>query len=258
MGDDSAETTPPNSEQEQMSINLVSMELDVFNSPHHNYLSLRDANNNEILAIHGLAVNRETGTPVDVGDEKDTLRVMMMGPDTSIVGDSPINGDHVIFQGNPLETMQKFLAIADAAHFINSQNLAYDPYELIGVGQNSNSVAHSLVVAMGEEFPEESERLWAPGHDRILLPTDWTSFYADNELSTGNTMKVLYGVAANELQIQNVIAKAIEDEAPDPKSDIYFDRDEPFVPYTPTGLNYAPIAEVEPQPAGHTPPPLSN
>ena len=63
----------------------------------------------------------------------------------------------------------------EALEFINAQNLNYRPEDIYG--DSPNSVTHTLVKAMGLDFPEEATHFWAPGHDNIILPKGWRSKY---------------------------------------------------------------------------------
>lgn len=170
----------------QFSIVLVSTDLDMpfLGSPNHSYVSIRGPDGEKIFAIHGLAIDRETGGIVAVGDNDNTLRAVITTPDFFDIHDTfNKDGEYTLFTGSQDDVLRRVLPALDAVTFINDQNLIYDKYSLTHGGQNSNSVAHTMVDAMGFEFPEDIERFWAPGHNRILLPDDWRSHYADPSLS---------------------------------------------------------------------------
>lgn len=237
----------------EFSINLVSTDLDMpfLGSPNHNYISIRDSSGEEIFAIHGLAVDRETGAILSVGDNDDTLRAVITSPEFFDIHDTyDKDGEHVLFTGSEEEVLRRVLPALDAVAFINNQNLIYDKFQLGGTSQNSNSVAHTMVEAMGFEFPEEIERYWAPGHDRIILPEDWSSPYADPSLSSDDVFFRFFDLA-EVVAPGDTLRQATEDPIPPSDRDKFFDRAEPFVPYSPA--LETPDA-VEPTPASQSVP----
>jgi len=65
----------------------------------------------------------------------------------------------------------------EAGAVINAQNIPYVMMDPFQKGQNSNSVAFSVVKAMGLDVPPEVDAIWAPGWGRDLLPHDFQSFF---------------------------------------------------------------------------------
>lgn len=222
--------TPP-----EFSIHLVSTDLGMplLGSPNHNYISVRDLRGEEIFAIHGLAIDRETGGVVAVGDNDDTLRAVITTPEFFDIHDTyEKDSEHVLFTGSEEDVLRRVLPAFDATAFINNQNLIYDKIEVAGTAQNSNSVAHTMVEAMGFDFPEEIERYWAPGHDRILLPEDWSSPFADPSMSEDQVFLSFY-YFGDVVGPGEILRQAIEDPVPPADREKFFDRAEPFVPYSP-------------------------
>ncbi len=220
------------SDKPEVTITLRSYDIDKFGA-HHNAVSVYFGEE-EAFTIHGMAVNREKGGVEAVGDNDDTLRALIIPGNRNDLFDMPINGEHTIFEGTAEEAAPIMLAAFDAVKYINDQNLNYDPFEVFGTSQNSNSVAHTIVEAMEQKFPEESEKYWAPGHDRILLPEDWKSIYLMESTSDEIKTQALQRPALEKIDPIHVLQQAMDDPIPN-RHNIFYDREEPFAPYTPFG-----------------------
>lgn len=235
---------PSDNDTAQVTMSVRSYDLDTMGANHNAVIVY--IGNNEAFAFHGFAVDRETGDTTGIGDTKnDTLRAMILPPQESEDFKMHISGESVFFQGDWEEGIRKSASGLDAMKFINDQNLDYDPYVLIGTAQNSNSVAHTIVHAMGSEFPKGAEEHWAPGHDRILVPEGWSSALS----SSTNTLETYQNALSTEnifsLTGESVKNAAIGSKKAD-RDDIYFDRKNPFVPYEPLGGHVS--AEPPPPP----------
>ncbi|MCB9981652.1 MAG: hypothetical protein H6860_04555 [Rhodospirillales bacterium] len=188
MGDDKGHSGQFNDTANQWSIHVMSMELETPGpNAHHNYLSFRGPDGKEQFAIHGLSIDRKTGDLATLSNPNSTLRVVAFEAKSNqeFIEHHDIVGDSVLYAGGHKDFSRYEALAVDAGHFINRQNLNYTPID-IGTPQNSNSVAYTLVKAMGLEFPEDAERLWAPGHGRILLPRDWHSEYENPAYNTSS------------------------------------------------------------------------
>lgn len=233
---------PSDNDMAQVTMSVRSYDLDTMGANHNAVIVY--IGNEEAFAIHGFAIDRETGDMSGIGDTKnDTLRAMILPQHESALFDMPISGENVFFQGSLEDAAKKLASGLDAIKFINDQNLDYDPYVLIGTAQNSNSVAHTIVHAMGESFPKGAEEHWAPGHDRILVPEGWSSIYASPSTPVEAFRNALSGENILSLSGENVRNAAIGSTKAD-RDDIYFDRKNPFVPYEPLGGHVS----VEPPP----------
>lgn len=73
------------------------------------------------------------------------------------------------------ELLEKLKAATAASQYINSNKIEYVVVGGVSYeAQNSNSVASSLLTAMGYKYPaNEFSHVWAPGSKRDLLPNDW-------------------------------------------------------------------------------------
>jgi hypothetical protein len=163
------------SEQQQnalvYSIHLITAEMGEPGSQVYNHIRFRNHLGQDALAFHGIAVARDI-------DGSRALRVVM----TPVQGDGlpsrsfRIVHSECLFRGSAEDYLRKLACAGDAAHFINQQNLTYNPED--ENGESPNSIAHTLVKAMELEVPEVTEQFWAPGHARIILPYNWRSTYA--------------------------------------------------------------------------------
>ena len=139
-----------------------------------------------------------------------------------------------IFSGSYEDVMRYYLIALDAAHFINQQNLRYQ-LGIFEKGQNSNSVADSLLQALGFNMPERHNIFIIPGHGRLLLPKGWKSFYADWTPPSDDL-----ALLKNYVE-QIVIYAHIENygTSPAPERPFYFMPDAPFVKYEPLVISHA-------------------
>ena len=139
-----------------------------------------------IIGIGGFAFNRDTGEPsaftMDSENHALKARILLYSPE--LLEERIDNGKRsnriTLFEGTRAEVFQKFGQMAEAANFINYQNLPYVFADIIQASQNSNSVFRTMVEAAGIKYGPELEGLFAPGDGRILLPKDWESSYDIN------------------------------------------------------------------------------
>lgn len=153
------------------SIHIVTAEMGGPGGPAYNYLVFRDHTGEDKVTMYGVAIERKTS-------EVRALRGVMAPPsDNGLpMGHFTKVAETEIFKGDVKIYLQKMAMAVEALHFINAQNLNYRPEDTNG--DSPNSIAHTLVAAMGFEFPTEASQFWAPGHDRIILPRNWRSAYA--------------------------------------------------------------------------------
>lgn len=132
-------------------------------------------NGKPILAFNGNAHSRENGSLSAFAISPDhTLRVSATQKDLNEQAGNKAN----LLKSVKLGELDKDLWIhkidlaVKVSRFINANDI---DYIVLGnaenEAQNSNSVARSLVAALGYEYPsKELENLWAPGDKRNLLP----------------------------------------------------------------------------------------
>lgn len=153
------------------SIHVLTAEMGGPGGPAYHYIAFRDHTGADRVIMYGLAVARRN-SPVRA------LRGVMGPPNEGGLPAEHFNGiaESEIFRGEVKAYLQKMAMAVEALHFINAQNLNYRPEDLNG--DSPNSIAHTLVTAMGLEFPEDATHFWAPGYERIILPRNWRSAYA--------------------------------------------------------------------------------
>jgi hypothetical protein len=152
------------------SIHIITAEMGGPGGPAYNHIVFRDHTGTDKVTMYGVAIER-TSSPVRA------LRGVMAPPAEHGMPQghfTPV-ADTEIFKGDVKIYLQKMAMAVEALHFINAQNLNYRPEDTNG--DSPNSIAHTLVSAMGLEFPAEASGFWAPGHERIILPRNWRSAY---------------------------------------------------------------------------------
>lgn len=162
---------PAEMPQETHSIYLMTAEMGGPGGPAYNYIVFRDHTGEDKVMMNGLAIERNEG---DVR----ALRGVMAPPNQSgLPAEHFTNVSEMEICRCDVKTYLRKMAMAiEALHFINAQNLNYRPEDTNG--DSPNSIAHTLVIAMGLDFPPEAESFWTPGHERIILPRNWRSNYA--------------------------------------------------------------------------------
>lgn len=148
------------------SIHLITAEMNGTDGQVYNHIRFRNHLGQDALAFHGIAVPREI-------DGSRALRCVM----TPIHGEGlpsaqfKIVHEACLFEGSAEDYLKKLANAGEAAHFINQQNLTFNPED--DNGESPNSIAHTLIKAMDLDMPAMAEQFWAPGHARIILPNNW-------------------------------------------------------------------------------------
>jgi hypothetical protein len=153
------------------SIHVVTSEMGGAGGPAYNHIAFRDQTGTDKVLMYGLAIARKSSSVR-------ALRGVMAPPSDDGLPVSHFSraGEVCIFSGDVKDYLRRMAMAVEALHFINAQNLNYRPEDVNG--DSPNSIAHTLVTAMGLEFPAEASQYWAPGHERIILPRNWRSAYA--------------------------------------------------------------------------------
>lgn len=153
------------------SIHIVTAEMGGPGGPAYNYVAFRDQSGADKVLMYGLAIERRAS-------EIRALRGVMAPPSEGGLPSGHFTKvrETEIFRGDVKAYLQKMAMAVEALQFINAQNLNYRPEDT--TGDSPNSIAHTLVSAMGLEFPADTAQFWAPGHERIILPRNWRSAYA--------------------------------------------------------------------------------
>lgn len=209
----------------------------------HHSIVFFDGDNVPQVLFSGEAMDYKTGKLARdlkrLGTENDTLRVFS-GHIKDDYSDSFkkdfVDGDisNIVFTGSKAEVFEKMLLMMDAANHINQQNLQYQIVGVVAESQNSNSVANSLLTAANIEIPPEVSNLWAPGFDRILLPENWKSAYANQDIALRDLKTLLK--SAIPLIGPEAVAEMVKNDGELPGAhDRIYDREEPRVPYNPIG-----------------------
>ena len=125
----------------EYSIHLITAEMGGEGSPVYNHIRFRNHLGQDALAFHGITFTRDV-------DGSKALRVVMAPVQGS---DLPANHfniihDEQIFCGPAEDYLFKLACASDAAHFINQQNLTFNPED--ENGDSPNSIAHTLIKAM--------------------------------------------------------------------------------------------------------------
>lgn len=175
--------------------------------------------------------------PVKLGDNSDMLVCeLAQSYSPSLCPEETVQDVTVIYAGTLEDAARKYLIALDAAYFINQQSIIYDRFGFGEPGQNSNSVAYSLVNAMGFSFPENNLKQMAPGHGRNLLPANWKSVFEECPLP--DKPKDLCDFVVN---IEDSFKKASYDSVLSlitaVRKEVYFDANRQALPYQGLQLN---------------------
>ncbi|MFK7840435.1 MAG: hypothetical protein AB8B83_08930 [Bdellovibrionales bacterium] len=93
-----------------------------------------------------------------------------------ITGDQPLTV-FKLWQGGTSEFYELRNRAREAGAVINEMDVDYIIIDAFRDAQNSNSIAGTIIQAMGLDIPHEASSLWAPGIDRHLLPSDFQSYF---------------------------------------------------------------------------------
>ena len=118
--------------------------------------------------------------------------------------------EYELFSGTLAEVSQQLDVVLSAAEFISNQNINYHAFGIFEEGTNSNSVANSLVVAMGLALPSMFEVLgelvsleefqgFAPGFERNFIPTGFEALAGNAyRLTGGSNSDMLIGGSGDD------------------------------------------------------------
>jgi hypothetical protein len=137
----------------------------------HNYLVLRNANNEIEKEIHGLATDPITNTWKYIGiKDTDLLKVWEFNGPRDYMAEKTYPGK-IVFEGNAEETKKTWSKALQCKEEINQKEIYYPPFgfKLKGETENSNSVAYTLLICMG--FDSKHIGLITPGEKKNLLDT---------------------------------------------------------------------------------------
>ena len=143
----------------------------------HNLLVLLDPAGNPISQINGLAMSPD-GQVKAIGfwpsDEIIVKERKRFDPDPNNPNFYSSNNPQVtIFSGIEADTMNYWAAALAGRDAINARDLNYPPFGVVGANGNSNSVASTLIAAMGFVEPSIPGSAWlAPKQGQMLLAPD--------------------------------------------------------------------------------------
>lgn len=152
------------------SIELLQHPL-IFGIAGHNYLVLRDSNNDITEELHGLATDSFTGNWKYVGTRKsDILQVVSFNGPRDYRTEKSFPG--LVLEEGTYDTVWRVWTKAkECIDPINQERTPYPPLgiNIRGGTENSNSVAYTLAVCMG--LDSKHLGLFTPGWKRDLLET---------------------------------------------------------------------------------------
>ncbi len=154
------------------SIHIVTMEVGETGCPVYHYIAFRDHTNADKVLMFGLAIPRKTS---DIRALRGVMAPPQDGGGLSTAHFTKIL-ETEIFRGSVHAYLEKMAAAVKALHFINAQNLNARIEDINS--DSPNSIARTLVEAMQLDYPEHLLHFWAPGHERILLPHNWSAGHA--------------------------------------------------------------------------------
>jgi hypothetical protein len=213
---------------------------------------------NEILFLkNGQMVAAFNGGPRDRTSGKDegpsnamsgnaTLRVeaAIGGPGSlhEIAGsDKKVLAQHVITSPkNEAEFLKMIAKASDVGNYINSQSLDYSAFGI--VTQNSNSVAYTIVSALGLKYPPEMN-VNMPGNGKLLLPPNWK---AQSENLSGDNLNNHLMSSMARLNSAEVQAQVKSDPNPYANAGPEVNRFQAYNPNKPLPYTERPLVVIAP------------
>lgn len=133
----------------------------------HNFIVVLDPNNRPIHELNGLATSQD-GEIKPIGYlPSDRLRVYNE-QEAKMRFYHPSQNQEIVFEGSYEEVMHKFNLGYEIGQEINKRNPSYP---ILGLGQNSNSVASTLLRGMNLKDPDLGMAL-TPGENSLLIPEE--------------------------------------------------------------------------------------
>ena len=133
----------------------------------HNFIVVLDPNNRPIHELNGLATSQD-GEIKPIGYlPSDRLRVYNE-QEAKMRFYHPSQNQEIVFEGSYEEVMHKFNLGYEIGQEINRRNPSYP---ILGLGQNSNSVASTLLRGMNLKDPDLGMAL-TPGENSLLIPEE--------------------------------------------------------------------------------------
>lgn len=133
----------------------------------HNFIVVLDPNNRPIHELNGLATSQD-GEIKPIGYlPSDKLRVYNE-QEAKMRFYHPSQNQEIVFEGSYEEVMHKFNLGYEIGQEINRRNPSYP---ILGLGQNSNSVASTLLRGMNLKDPDLGMAL-TPGENSLLIPEE--------------------------------------------------------------------------------------
>ena len=155
----------------QIMYSIEARAYDIVGLAAHDFWVLRDAEKNVLGQLHGLATNHENKI-LAIGGFFDTLKFYHFGPRALLLGLDPAHNLNfikanqksiVVFEENPDEVLSRWDTAVKALPYLNSLELAYTPFAILGlVPVNSNTAYTLLGRLMGIPVPYFSG-YWQPG-----------------------------------------------------------------------------------------------
>lgn len=123
----------------------------VFGVAGHNFLTLRDSQNEIVKELHGLPTNSKTGTWKYIGtDPNDILQVWEFDGPREYMAEKQYPGI-TIYEGEKEDVLAVWERRRSCQEKINSLKVKYPPYgfNIRGDTENSNAAAYTLIQCMG-------------------------------------------------------------------------------------------------------------
>lgn len=135
----------------------------------HNYLTLRNQDNNIVGELHGLATDTKTNNWKYVGSKSsDKLQVWEFNGPRNYIAEKNFPGI-ILSEGDTNEIINLWDKALVCKDEINKLNISYPPFgvNMRGETENSNSVAHTLINCMGLDAKHVG--IFTPGDGKDLL-----------------------------------------------------------------------------------------
>ncbi len=133
----------------------------------HNFVVVLDPHNRPIHELNGLATSKDGKIKPIGNSSSDKLYVYNEKGAKGFFYKSSQN-QAIVFEGSYEEVMHKFNLGYEIGQEINKREF---PYPMLGLGQNSNSVASTLLKGMNLKDPDLGRAL-TPGENSLLIPEE--------------------------------------------------------------------------------------
>ena len=163
----------------QIRYSIEARAYDIVGIAAHDFLALRDEKDNVLGQLHGLATNHKNEIK-PIGMIGDKLKFYHFGPRAILLGlDPDCDSNYIkanqktklVFAGRPGDVLARWDNAVKALQFLNSLEVPYTPFAIIGLAQINSNTAYTLLGKIMNIPVHIFSGYWQPGWrnaDKIL------------------------------------------------------------------------------------------